>query len=60
FHYTTYDVHRRTDIINPGTPHCNIMLLVDHADGSVGSPDQHYFLYARVLGAYHANMIYTE
>jgi hypothetical protein len=52
-------VRRGTDIINPGTPRCNIMLLADHADGSVGSLDHHYFLYARVLGAYHANVIYT-
>ena len=35
------------------------MLLANHADGSADSSDSHHFLYARVLGAYHANVIYT-
>jgi hypothetical protein len=52
FHFTTYDVRRGTDIINPGTARCNIMLLSD-------TTDLHHFLYARVIGAYHANVIYT-
>jgi hypothetical protein len=56
FHFTTYDVRRGTDIINPGTSRCNIMLLADEADCSSNS---HHFLYARVLGVYHANVIYT-
>ena len=47
---------RGTDIVNVGTSHCNIMLLADDADGSSSS---HHFLYARVLGAYHTNVIYT-
>jgi hypothetical protein len=59
FHFTTYDVRRGTDIINSGTSRCNIMLLADHDDGSATSPNPHQFLYARVLGAYHANVIYT-
>ena len=33
------------------------MLLVDNADYSASN--LHHFLYARVLGAYHANVIYT-
>lgn len=57
FNFTTYDVRRGTDIINPGTTRCNIMLLADHESGSVST--SHHFLYARVLGAYHANVIYT-
>jgi hypothetical protein len=56
FHYTTYDVQRGTDIVNAGTSRCNIMLLADNADGPSSS---HHFLYARVLGAYHANVIYA-
>jgi hypothetical protein len=56
FHYTTYDVQRGTDIVNAGTSRCNVMLLADNTDGS---PSSHHFLYARVLGAYHANVIYT-
>jgi hypothetical protein len=54
FNFTTYDVRRGTDVIKPGTTRCNIMLLADLTDSS-----SHLFLYARVLGAYHANVIYT-
>ena len=56
FHYTTYNVRRRMDIVNAGTSRCNIMLLANDADGSSSS---HHFLYAHVLGAYHTNVIYT-
>ncbi|OJA16859.1 hypothetical protein AZE42_09971 [Rhizopogon vesiculosus] len=30
FNYTTYDIRRAQDVINPKTPHCNIMLLQGH------------------------------
>ena len=56
FHFTTYNVQCGTDIVNLGTSHCNIMLLADHSDESL---DSHHFLYAHILGAYHANIIYT-
>ena len=56
FHYTTYDVRRGTDIVNAGTSRCNIMLL---ADRRANPSSVHRFLYARVLGSYHANVIYT-
>jgi hypothetical protein len=59
FHFTTYDVRRGTDIINPGTSRCNVMLLADHSGATDTSSISHHFLYARVLGAYHANIIYT-
>jgi hypothetical protein len=49
--YTTYDVRRAQDSINPHTEHRDIMLL---ANGS-----QHQYRYARVLGIYHTNVIYT-
>ena len=55
FHHTTYDVRRGTDIINAGTSRCNIMLLAN--DGEDSSRPHHFF-YARVLGAYHTNVIY--
>jgi hypothetical protein len=58
FHFTTYDVRRGTDIINPGNTRCNIMLLPDNTTGAQDSSN-HHFLYARVLGSYHANVIYT-
>jgi hypothetical protein len=59
FHFTTYDVKRGTDIVNPGTSRCNVMLLADDAEGSLTSSNSHHFLYARVLGGYHVNVIYT-
>jgi len=57
FNYTTYDVRRSQDVINPATSHCNIMLLANNADSDGDSI--HPFLYARVLGIYHVNVIYT-
>lgn len=58
FHFTTYDVRRAADIINAGTTRCNIMLLADETHDS-DHANPHHFLYARVLGAYHTNVIYT-
>jgi hypothetical protein len=57
FNYTTYDVRRAQDVINPRTSHRDIMLLAstDNASTDLGHP----FLYARVLGIYHVNVIYT-
>jgi hypothetical protein len=57
FNYTTYDVRRSQDVINPGTSHRDIMILANSADDDSGS--SHPFLYARVLGIYHVNVIYT-
>lgn len=60
FNYTTYDVRRAQDVVNPNTTHCDIMLL---ANTSISDSDStcsdHPFLYARVLGIYHVNVIYT-
>jgi hypothetical protein len=58
FNYTTYDMRRGTDIVKPDGPRCNVMLLADHPGGSNPS-NLHHFIYARVLGVYHANVIYT-
>ncbi|KAF8836278.1 hypothetical protein BDN67DRAFT_911495 [Paxillus ammoniavirescens] len=41
--YTTYDVHRVQDSVNPLPDHCNIVLLSPE-------PSVHPFCYARVLG----------
>ena len=57
--YTTYDVRRAQDIINPSTPHCNIMLLAEHDASEVGLHSQHPYLYAHVLGIFHANVTYV-
>ncbi|KAG1823887.1 uncharacterized protein BJ212DRAFT_1444804 [Suillus subaureus] len=54
FNYTTYDVCRTQDIINPWTSHCNIMVLC--TDNDMG-PQGHRFIYGKVLGVYHTNVI---
>jgi hypothetical protein len=52
--YTTYDVRRSQDVINPNTSHRDVMLLSEDDD-----TDSYYFRYARVLGIYHVNVVYT-
>jgi hypothetical protein len=61
FNYTTYDVRRSQDNINPNTSHRDIILLADNDsdDGNDSSETGHRFLYARVLGIYHVNAIFT-
>ncbi len=62
FYHTTYDVRRSEDVINPKTPHCNVMLLANFKKTDAGSVDnlaRHPFLYGRVLGIYHVNVVYT-
>ena len=54
--FTTYDVRRGTDIIHTGTSRRDIMLLADNPGAKMGN--LHPFLYARVIGVYHANVIY--
>jgi hypothetical protein len=53
--YTTYDVRRDQDTMNPKTSHRDIMVLASDND----SEDNHHFLYARVLGVFHVNVVYT-
>lgn len=49
--YTTYDMRRDQDVINPRT-HADIMMLAeDHAP--------HRFLYGRVIDIFHARVSYT-
>lgn len=57
--YTTYDIRRAQDVINPDTSHCNLMVLngtpkEDDADKDRGD----LFLYAKVLAICHANIVY--
>lgn len=55
--YTTYDVRRAQDTINPKTSHRDALFLADNGD----NPDElctHPFLYGRILGIYHANVVY--
>jgi hypothetical protein len=50
--YTTYDVRRGQDSMNPCT-HCDVMVLSPETD-----PDAHPFWYARVLGVFHTDVIH--
>jgi hypothetical protein len=52
--YTTYDVRRKQDTINPNTTHCDVMVLANNDDDS-----DHPFLYARIIGIFHVNAVYT-
>ena len=61
--YTTYDVRRAQDTINIGTMRRDIMVLHDSSpEHLIGCPEHvitHPYLYARVLGIFHVNAIYT-
>jgi len=50
FNYTTYDIRREQDIINPNSSQRNVMVL-NNVD------DDHPFAYAQVLGIYHVNVV---
>lgn len=59
--YTTYDVRRAQDVINPNTTHRDIMVLRDDSDDLENQGDSdtfNRFLYARVLGVHHVNVVY--
>ncbi|KAH7919882.1 hypothetical protein BV22DRAFT_1022211, partial [Leucogyrophana mollusca] len=61
--YTTYDVRRAQDVINPHTGHKNVMGLVntkvDSEEPDLGHTTGHPFWYAEVLGIFHTNVVYT-
>ena len=59
FNYTTYDVRRAQDVVNPNTSHANIMVLSRGDDAGEDSSQNHKFWYARVLGIYHVNAVYV-
>lgn len=57
--YTTYDVQRGFDTLHPRTGDSNIMVLARHNPfGDYTDARRPRFWYARVLGAYHVNVIY--
>lgn len=56
--YTTYDVRRAQDTINPRTTHCNALFLAENGDNP-GTFGNHPFLYGQILGIYHVNVIYS-
>lgn len=51
--YTTYDMRRDQDTMNPRT-HCDVMVLSPET-----GPDAHPFWYARVLGVFHTKVLHT-
>ncbi|KAL6307654.1 hypothetical protein BKA93DRAFT_48405 [Sparassis latifolia] len=53
--YTSYDMRCNQDSINPRT-HADVMVLA-HDDGD--SEDKPLYWYARVIGIYHVNVIWT-
>lgn len=53
--YTSYDVRRDQDILNPGRNRANIMLLADPTQED--EDDTRLFRYARVLRIFHVNVI---
>jgi hypothetical protein len=53
--YTTYDVRRSQDVVHASTSHCNVMVL----DAEGGGSSTHPFRYGKVLGIYHANVVYV-
>lgn len=54
--YTTYDVRRGQDSMNPRT-HSDVMVLTQEEENT--STDTHPFWYARVLGVFHANILHV-
>lgn len=55
--YTSYDVRRQTDIVNPKTTRRDVMCLRT-LDEDERPSTAHHFIHARVLGAYHVNVVY--
>jgi hypothetical protein len=57
FNYTTYDMRRDQDVLNPTTSHCNFMTLAQPESSDLS--DGHPFLYGQILGVFHVNVIYN-
>lgn len=55
--YTTYDMRRSQDSINPRT-HPDIMTL-SHEDSDTDGTEPHPYWYARVIGIFHTQVIHT-
>lgn len=51
--YTTYDMRRSQDSMNPRT-HCDVMVHSPEDE-----PGSHPFWYARILGVFHAKVLHT-
>jgi hypothetical protein len=54
--YTSYDVLQQQDPLNPSTSNRFVMLASNSMSNS--KPPNHLFIYAKILGIYHAKVIY--
>ena len=60
FNYTTHDLCHDYDIIN-SSKHANVMAVSLFFDPSTNSAtDEHPFIYAHVLGIYHADFVHIK
>lgn len=57
FNFTTYDVRRSQDSINPSTPHHDIIVKARDDPSNKG---YHPFWYARVIGIFHVQARYNR
>lgn len=55
--FTTYDVRRSQDSLNPRSSHCDVLV---QAQEDTHSPNYHPFWYARIVGIFHANVFLAE
>ncbi|RXW25755.1 hypothetical protein EST38_g7 [Candolleomyces aberdarensis] len=55
--FTTYDMRRDQDVLHTNSNQCNIMML-NSAYTAETQTDEHPYLYAQVLGIFHANVSY--
>ncbi|KAJ3709521.1 hypothetical protein C8R42DRAFT_649336 [Lentinula raphanica] len=53
--YTTYDIRRDSDKINPRTDHCMVMVRSPET-----APGVHPYWYAQVLGIFHAQVLHVD
>lgn len=57
FNYTTYNLHRQQDSINPRT-HLDIILLFH--EETTEDAETHSYWHARVIGIFHVNVVHTS
>jgi hypothetical protein len=55
--YTSYDLRREQDVVNPNTSRRDVMCLTRHQPGTAHAEGN--FAYARVIGIYHVNVAYS-
>ncbi|EDR00088.1 uncharacterized protein LACBIDRAFT_314828 [Laccaria bicolor S238N-H82] len=55
--YTSYDMRRLQDTLNPYSEHCNIMVLTNEEPGT---SESHPYWYARIIGIFHANIFHVD